>query len=134
MKIKAPNYFIKLQEQAIKEQDGVLDYLVKKVGYGKHWVVKNTMTCLEKVGGDKKLELMDRIDRAEIITRYAWARWSYENYSEYRDRLRFTPAKYDKKKKVIVLGRPISAKKFAKGLEKTFKSLKNYEPKEGGQI
>lgn len=130
MKIKAPIWFVKLYEEAQKEQEYVLGYLEKRVGYGKHWIAQNLMTCFSKITKEKRMEMLDRMDKANTITTYAWSRWNYENWDKYKNHLRFSPERYDKKKKAIILARPTPLKKFAKGLEKIIEGIiKSYEPK-----
>jgi hypothetical protein len=126
MKIKAPKWFVELYDEAQKDQDYVLDYLEKKVGYGKHWIIQNLKTCFSQITKEKKLEMMERMEKANAIINYAWAKFNYENWNKYKDRFRSAPERYDKKKKTIILAKPTTLSKFAKNIEK---AIKKYEPK-----
>jgi len=117
---QAPAYFQKLYEEGEQEKNNFLKYLSKIVGYEKFWVEKNIKRSFDMLDNQQK-EVANRIlDRAEIIKKYVWSRYYYENWDKVSHTTHnpFARTKYDVEKKRIIVIDPSDLEKKVRELGK----------------
>lgn len=100
-KFKAPKWFQNLYKEAEEEEQETLEYLSEVVGYGPDWCKENIGKCLERLDSREKESIVKQLNRADIITRYAWSKFYYENWKDVKDLIAVKLPEYNAKKKII---------------------------------
>ncbi len=102
-KIKAPKWFQDLYAEAEEERKDLFEYLSGVIGYSPEWCEQNIKNCLERLGPEDRNHTIERLGRLDVITRYAWLKFYYENWNELKDFLKRDSSEYNLKKKIITL-------------------------------
>ena len=129
---KAPAFFVKLYSEGDEAKEEVLEYISEIVGYGVHWVKANLPKAFDLLHDNQKEAAQQKFDRTEIIKKYAWSRYYYENWDKVKDTigLPFTTVNYDKKKgKIVVVTESAIKQKIKKFGEQLKKLLEIREAK-----
>jgi len=114
---KAPAWFSKLYSEGDKERQKLLDFLADKTGYGSHWVKANMPRAFDLLNEADREEAHQRIDKIEVMKKYVWSRYYYQNWDKvkYSVASPFTKISYDEKNgRIVVDEKSELAKQIAK--------------------